>query len=219
MRLYRLRLICALCFTTILATQVVVLAASSEEKPQEKPIVAVYDLKGSGVAEPIVNALTERIHDEVFHRGLYRVVARTDIEDVFKEQGFQLSGACDDSSYLIEVGRILGANFIIGGSIALIEENYTVSIRIVNVETGEVVKSFSSSKYYNATTLLNRGAVEIVDHLVSPKGKFAFLTSPYFWGGAAVTVAAGTAIYLQMTKEDTPSETPAGTAQVVVTFP
>jgi len=219
MRLCQLKFYSAFCFTLIFTFQFTTTFTYAAEKTGEKPVIAVYDLKSSGVSEPLVNALTDRIHDEVFHRNLYRIVARTDIDDVFKEQGFQLSGACDDSSCLMEVGRILGADFIIGGSVSLIEDNYTISVRIVNVQTGEVVKSYSTSKYKSSNALLDRGAVEIVDNLISARRKFDFLSSPYFWGGVTVSVAAGTAIYLQLTKDENPAETPAGTAYVIVVFP
>ena len=194
-------------------------SAFSQDENEDKPIIAVYDLKANEVPIPLAKALTDRIRDEIFHRDLYRVAARNDIEDVLKEQGFQLSGACDDSISLIEVGKLLGAQYVIGGSISLIGDYYTVSVRIVEVNTGEVVKSHSSSKYFNTENLLNKGSVEIVDNLISERKKYSFLTSPYFWGGVAITVATGTAVYLQMANENASAGTPSGTAEVIVNFP
>lgn len=199
----------------ILIFNLTALAKSAESPPK---VLAVYDIRGYEVPEVLAIALTERVHDEVFQRDMYRLVARSDMTEVFKEQGFQLTGACDDASCLVEIGKVLGAELIIGGSVSQVGDYYTVTIRIVDVATGEVVNSVSSSEYFSSERLLNKGVRRLVDQLLNSKRRNQLLTSPYFWGGAAAAVGAGTAVYLQMTKDDN-NGPENGHAQIIVTFP
>ena len=42
--------------------------------------------------------------------GCFRVIERTEMDNILREQGFQKSGACDDENCLVEVGQLLGVN-------------------------------------------------------------------------------------------------------------
>ena len=201
------------------ACHFVIPTISAANDSETKPVLAVYDFSCKEVPEVLAKALTERIHDELFHRDFYRIVARSDMRNVFKEQGFQLTGACDDANCLMEVGRVLGAELIVGGTISLVDSYYTVSIRIVEVETGEIIKSASSTKYFTAEKLLNKGVIELTDDLLGEKRKYRLLTNPYFWGGIAVTVAAGTAVYLKSVEDNSSAESPTGTVEVIISLP
>jgi len=59
------------------------------------------------------------------------------MEEVLKEQGFQQTGCITDEC-MVRVGRLIGVQKIIGGSISKVGNIYSVSSRIVNVETGEI---------------------------------------------------------------------------------
>jgi len=59
------------------------------------------------------------------------------MEQIIKEQGFQQSG-CSTDECMVEVGKLIGVEKIVGGSISKVGRTYSVSSRIVNVETGEI---------------------------------------------------------------------------------
>jgi len=59
------------------------------------------------------------------------------MEQIIKEQGFQQSG-CSTDECMVEVGKLIGVEKIIGGSISQVGNVFSVSARIVNVETGEI---------------------------------------------------------------------------------
>ncbi|MBC8278603.1 MAG: hypothetical protein H8E46_10260 [FCB group bacterium] len=193
----------------------------SKETPNaaELPILAIYDFRAYEASEVLAKTITEKLYDELFHRGVYRVVARNDMQSIFKEQGFQLSGACDDASCLVEIGRVLGAEFIAGGSVSQVDEYFTVTVRVIDVESSQVVSSSSTSKYFLAEDLLNRGIEELVDGLLSGKRKKQWFTSPYFWGGAVCAVAAGTAVYLSSQEDNSKPVSNNASAEVIVVFP
>ena len=62
------------------------------------------------------------------------------MDDILKEQGFQQTG-CATSECAVEVGNMLGVQQMIGGSIGKLGDMYTVSVRIIDVETGTVLNT------------------------------------------------------------------------------
>jgi len=63
------------------------------------------------------------------------------MEEVLKEQAFQLTGACTESSCLVEVGNLLAVHYMIGGSVTHIGNLYTIEARVIDIETGDIVVS------------------------------------------------------------------------------
>jgi curli biogenesis system outer membrane secretion channel CsgG len=65
----------------------------------------------------------------------FRVVTRTHLDGIFKEQEFQLSGHVDDDT-MVSIAKIVGAKFMI---VPTITRNNTLNMQILNSETGEIV--------------------------------------------------------------------------------
>jgi curli biogenesis system outer membrane secretion channel CsgG len=65
-----------------------------------------------GVTENEALSLTDALRSELGKSGKYQVMERSQMDDILKEQGFQQSGACDEASCAIEIGKILAVNFI-----------------------------------------------------------------------------------------------------------
>ncbi len=112
------------------------IAYSSEKIP-----VAVNDLKAHGIGESETSIISERVRSELIKTGLYRVMERGEMNMILEEQGFQQSGACSDASCLVEVGQMLAVNRIITGSIGFIGNMFTLSLKMVDVESGEIVNT------------------------------------------------------------------------------
>jgi curli biogenesis system outer membrane secretion channel CsgG len=64
---------------------------------------------------------------------------RNDMASVLKEQGFQQTGTCDEASCLVEVGQLLGVERMVAGSVGKIATMHTISLRMINVATGEIM--------------------------------------------------------------------------------
>jgi TolB-like protein len=67
-----------------------------------------------------------------------RVVERARLNDLLTEQRLALSGRVEESS-AIEVGKLLGVQYVIYGQITSIADNLRLDIRATDVETSEVV--------------------------------------------------------------------------------
>lgn len=109
---------------------------------QEKPTLAVLDFDAFGLSEPEVAALTNRLRTNMAQLGQYRIIERGMMEQVLLEQDFQLTGCISDEC-AVEVGQLLGAQFMLAGSIGTVGNTWTVEMRIIDVETGEVIRSAS----------------------------------------------------------------------------
>ena len=69
-----------------------------------------------------------------------KLVERERMQDVLKEQDMQRS-AMFDSSTAVKAGRLLGAEFIATGSLAAAAPQLRIDMRLISVETGEIVKT------------------------------------------------------------------------------
>ena len=102
--------------------------------------IAVLDFNGKGVSQSEASTLTDRFRDEIFKIGNYSLVERELMENILKEQKFQQSG-CESDECVVEIGNILGVQQIVGGSISKVGNTYSVSARMVKVETGGISTS------------------------------------------------------------------------------
>jgi len=118
-------------------TSIFFLVSSSNSKP----IVAVLPLIGHGIADESLFTITDALSNRLVQTGKMRVLERSQINSILAEQGFQNSGACDSSECAVEVGKLLSVEYIIVGTIGKIGESYSISARLVSIQTGEIIKS------------------------------------------------------------------------------
>jgi TolB-like protein len=101
--------------------------------------LAVAEFRGIGISEEETLVLTERLRTELFQTKQFKIIEREMVNTILDEQGFQQSGCVSDEC-IVEIGRIVGVEQIVGGSISKIAEMYSVTAKIVSVETGEVLQ-------------------------------------------------------------------------------
>jgi len=101
--------------------------------------VAVLPTSGSTEAG-IKNAITEALIEALSNSKGYKLVERAAFEEIKKEQNLQLSDYMDESQ-TVELGRLLGAEYICVSTVNVIRDSYyQINYRLVDVSTGEVVK-------------------------------------------------------------------------------
>ncbi len=101
--------------------------------------VAVNDLVARGVAPTDVEILGDRLRAELLATGAVRVMERSQMDQILKEQAFQQSGACEGGECAVQIGKLLAVDRMVVGSVGRIGELYTVQTRILDVATGEIV--------------------------------------------------------------------------------
>jgi len=104
----------------------------------DKKNIAIMDLDPIGVSKNDILALGKRVSAEIFKTGNFVLLERGKMNEILNEQGFQMSG-CTSEECLIEAGKLLNVEMIIGGSISKIGQIYSIDLRIIDVETGQIM--------------------------------------------------------------------------------
>jgi hypothetical protein len=135
---------------------------------------------------------------------------RSQMEEILKEQGFQASGTCDEASCAIEMGKILAVKYIVLGNIGKVGKTYTLSVRFVDVATGEILKDYT--EYHKGATdgLLTRVVPLIAQKISGTEERKKSHAGWWIAGGSAVAAAAVVAAVVVSKK---PDETPSGNHQ------
>lgn len=102
-----------------------------------KVAVAVLGLDPNGVSEPEARALSDRLRIEIFNAGVYEVMERDKMNRILDEMQFQISD-CTTDECAVEIGKMIGVKKIIAGSISKVGEYFTVSARLIDVETSRI---------------------------------------------------------------------------------
>jgi len=118
--------------------------------------IAVIEFEGKGISQTEASALTDRLRTELYNDGNFIVVERGMMEEILTEQGFQQSG-CTTNECIVEVGRLVGVDRIVGGSVSKVGNLFSVSARIVSVETGEIFTSITYDHNGKIEDLLSQG--------------------------------------------------------------
>jgi len=100
-----------------------------------RPSVAILDFEAKGIPTYEAETLTERLRSEIANTNAIRLTDRKLLEKILQEQGLQQSG-CTTDECAAEVGQLLGAQFIISGSIGKLGSSFTVDVKMVSVTTG-----------------------------------------------------------------------------------
>ena len=107
---------------------------------QVRQNIAVLDLDPTGIAEADAQFLSERLRTELFETGYYQVIERNKMQEILKEQGFQNSG-CTSVQCAVEIGELLNVKGIVAGAIGKIDDIYSISLRLIEVQTGAIMRT------------------------------------------------------------------------------
>ncbi len=105
----------------------------------ERISVGVVDFTGLGLDEAEVRILSDRLRAELVDTGRFLVVERERMNEILQEQGFQQAGDCSSDACAVELGRLIGVNNMIAGSVGRLGQTYTSTVRLIDVETGEII--------------------------------------------------------------------------------
>ncbi|MBU0712685.1 PEGA domain-containing protein [bacterium] len=105
---------------------------------QDLPTVAIMEFESSGMSETDASNITSRFGYELSKTNRFRITERQMMEEILKEQQFQLSG-CTSSECVIQVGQLLSVKYMIAGEVSKTFDLYSLHVRIISVESGEVI--------------------------------------------------------------------------------
>ena len=123
-----------------------------------KTNIAVIDLDPTSISKNESQFLSDRLRTELFETGKFQVVEREKMNAILDEQGFQQTG-CTSVECAIEIGQLLNVSVMVAGSIGKIEEIYSLSIRMIDVQTGAIIRT--ATRDYEGKLRTWWGVVEV----------------------------------------------------------
>ena len=113
----------------------------AQQTNTQKPTAAVMDLEAKeGVSAGVAASLSDYLRVQLVNTQKFDIVTRENMEEVLKEQKFQLSG-CTSRECVVQVGQLLGVRRMFAGVITKIGATYVVTLKIIDVESGKIGKA------------------------------------------------------------------------------
>jgi len=129
----------------------------------QKQKLALIDFEHIGVKKSDARALSKRLTTEIVKIDKYIMVERAAMEKILEEQKFQTASG-NVTNDIVDIGNMVGADFIIFGSISKVGSTYSVDSRIINTKTSEVIRS-ATFDANNLDKLVKRGMKDIAYQL------------------------------------------------------
>lgn len=210
-------------FPVLMAIIITLMCATAAQA--QKLAISVTDLKiTSGLSAADGEQLTKKLLNELAALRAYEVLDIAKRDELLREQQFQMTGACDQSSCLVEVGKLLGVNKMVGGSIGKLGSAYSVELQMVDVKTSAVDMPFSREYTGDVSALLKamkEAAAEFSKWKPAPKAQAIAPLSADYGGLVVRSTPEGGRIFLDGNDVGlTPgqiSKIEAGDHQVIVT--
>jgi len=139
--------------------------------------IGIINIQSSSVV------LSEYIIDELIRNAVrdrnFTVVDRQRLDQIRQEHNFQLSGEVDDN-LAVDIGRIIGLQTIVTGSVTPLGSRYRITVRALDVQTGAIQAQFNK----------NIAAGETIVALMQSGGGTTTASAPSSGGGRQAQAAA-----------------------------
>lgn len=184
------------------------------------PLVAVLPLSGRGLDSNNVGILEDGLAKSLLGTGKVRLLERSQMAGILQEQGFQESGTCEGSECAVKVGKLLGVERGVVGSIGRLGQSYVLTLRMIDIGTGEVLAASQRSSSGTLEQVLDETVPLAANDLLGVKR--AASSKAWIWwtaGGATLAGGAGVAALLLSGKHGAkvdaePAATPLGSLEV-----
>lgn len=173
--------------------------------------MAVLDLDAStNLTQEETKTISDRLESEIQGTGKAILLERRKMQEILSEQGFQQSGACNASNCQVQVGQLLGVDQVITGSVGKVGNVYTLNVKLIDVQTGAIMRSHVVDVEGDLSKLLVYGCKETARGLLGleTKSDSSQVSSGSWkvWGGVGVVALAtigGVVYYLFQPAETT----------------
>ena len=133
---------------------------------KELPNIAISDLVGQGIEQSQAIVVTEQLRAELLKSGKLRIIERSQMQEILKEQGFQKAG-CTSDECAVEIGQILGVKNIIVGTIGIAGSYTLLAVRVLDAATGAVTTSETVKTKGGIDNLLEKGIQDVAQKVLA----------------------------------------------------
>lgn len=127
------------------------------QAPNPAQVFTIIDFFPAGIDQEEAASYSDMFAAKVVQSGVFRVIDRSKLPAVLNEMEASLHDY-SDQRYRQEIGSLLSASLILMGSIGRLGSWYIVSVHLVDVSTGQTMKS-SSEKYPTREALVDGAGV------------------------------------------------------------
>ena len=131
-----------------------IISSFNQSNVQKIAIIEFADLEGN--VTQLGRFIAEELITRIFTSGKFEVIERNLLQKVLEEQQLGMTGYIDQET-AISLGRILGVDAIITGSITDLGSNVKINARLISTETGSVFAVASVQVYKDSTIKLLLG--------------------------------------------------------------
>ncbi len=126
---------------------------------------------GGEIDSTTASAVTEFVQYAFSQHSTYKILERNQIQKILGEQSFQLTVAATSA---VEAGKLLAVDRVVIGSINKLGKEFTLVMNLVDVKTGEVLKSEKKSAQISIEDVDNVLIDPMVELLLSVKQRSGF---------------------------------------------
>ncbi|MCF6238418.1 MAG: PEGA domain-containing protein [Candidatus Marinimicrobia bacterium] len=147
--------------------------------------VAILEFDGSGMSKIEARNITERFSYELSQTRKFDLIERQQLDLILDEQKTQLSGCVADEC-AVQIGELAGARYVIAGSVTKTFGLYGIAVRLIDVESGEIVTHILESDEADVQKFVSQRVRNAALRMAAESGGSSGPT-----GGSAVTVTSG----------------------------
>jgi hypothetical protein len=137
-------------------------------QPCAQNLIAVMDLTSKGnVSNNLMDSLCNKISQEITSDTRYTAFDRQFIPFTLEQSTTKLSLPCADTKCLTQAGTLLGAKYIIGGSLQLSKNKLEIDLNRVDVETGKSIQTAQGTFTGATNDFINANLRSIVQNLMN----------------------------------------------------
>ena len=139
----------------------------------KKETLVVMDLKPVGVGKNEAFILTERVRAAISKTRKFILVSREEMENIAKEQRFQVSDQCDSTSCYAEIGGALGAKKMVAGSVGKIGKTFTLTLKLIDIAKVKDVRTVNkdfSGEIDKFLPYVDQAGAELMGVVTAPIG-------------------------------------------------
>ena len=120
----------------------------------EKLAISILDFNGEDVSPKVLKACFQRLETSLIESDNFIVIEKSEREEILNEQKIQSSGICD-TDCIVDIGQLLGAEYLMLGEIIDLSGLYQIDIKIINVEKGDITEKVTEEVEGKVKDLLN----------------------------------------------------------------
>jgi TolB-like protein len=122
------------------ALYILLLLISLSVFAREKPIITVLDFTTDGVSKGKMRSIITFLSSALFKTDKFVLIDIHERDSLLREMEFSMSG-CSEETCLLEIGRLLSAEYIVTGNIGRVGSRYLLAIKMLETETGRTMSS------------------------------------------------------------------------------